>query len=46
MSVGAVFGGLYVFGSETLVYIGLAGLVIGSLSNFWTRRRAENTPTL
>ena len=37
----AVFSGLYLAGSETLVYIGFAGLVAASATEFWNRRRRK-----
>jgi hypothetical protein len=33
----AVFAGLYWAGSEALAYAGLAGLIIASATEFWTR---------
>jgi mercuric ion transport protein len=35
----AVFAGLYLFGSEPLVYLGLAGLIVASATDFWNRLR-------
>ena len=35
----AVFAGLYLFGSEPLVYVGLAGLIVASATDFWNRLR-------
>jgi hypothetical protein len=37
----AVFGGLYLLRSEALAYAGLAGLVVASATDFWTRRSAR-----
>src|SRR6266446_6160286 len=39
LSGAAVFGGLYLFGSEALIYVGLAGLAATSATDFWVRRR-------
>lgn len=39
LSAAAVFAGLYLFGSEILVYVGLAGLVATSATDFWRRFR-------
>ncbi len=33
----AVFAGLYLAGSEALVYVGFAGLVAASATEFWSR---------
>jgi mercuric ion transport protein len=41
LSVAAVFGGLYVAGSEILVYAGLGGLVATSATDFWRRFRGK-----
>ena len=35
----AVFSGLYLAGSEALAYIGFAGLVAASATEFWNRRQ-------
>ena len=37
----AVFAGLYLAGSEPLVYIGFAGLVAASATEFWNRWRRK-----
>lgn len=37
----AVFGGLYLFGSEAVTYIGFAGLVAASATEFWQRLRRK-----
>jgi len=42
----AVFLGLYWAGSEALIYVGFAGLLIAGASDFWTRRRARAAPIL
>jgi mercuric ion transport protein len=42
----AVAGGLYVFGSELVVYAGLAGLVTVSSVDLWKRLRRRRGPTL
>ncbi len=34
-----VFGGLYVLESEAMIYAGLAGLVVASATDFWSRFR-------
>ncbi len=39
--VAAVFGGLYLFGSEAVTYIGFAGLVAASATEFWQRLRRK-----
>ena len=39
----AVFVGLYWAGSEALVYLGFAGLVAASATEFWNRRRRRTT---
>jgi mercuric ion transport protein len=36
-SAAAVFAGLYLFGSEPVVYIGFAGLIATSATQFWNR---------
>ena len=33
----AVFAGLYILGSELLIYAGFAGLLLASATDFWTR---------
>jgi mercuric ion transport protein len=47
LSVAAVFGGLYVAGSEMLIYIGLVGLLASSATDFWRRFRSKGaTPVI
>jgi mercuric ion transport protein len=43
LSGSAVFAGLYVAGSELLVYAGLAGLVAASSADLWGRLRPKPT---
>jgi hypothetical protein len=42
----AVFAGLYVVGSELLVYAGLAGLLAASTADLWRRFRSGTGPVL
>lgn len=42
----AVFGGLYVAGSELLVYGGLAVLIVASTADLWKRFRPRRRPVL
>jgi hypothetical protein len=42
----AVFAGLYLAGSELLVYAGLAGLVAASVADLWRRLRPRAGPVL
>ena len=42
----AVFAGLYVAGSELLVYAGLTGLVAASMADLWRRFRPKPGPSL
>jgi len=44
LSGAAVFGGLYLFGSEAVIYAGLAGLAVTSATDFWARRRRSAWP--
>jgi hypothetical protein len=44
LSGAAVFAGLYLFGSEALVYAGFAGLVALSGIDLWTRLRQKRMP--
>lgn len=37
LSGAAVFAGLYLFGSEPVVYVGFAGLVVTSATDYWAR---------
>jgi hypothetical protein len=46
LSGAAVFAGLYVVGSELLVYAGLAGLVVASTADVWRRFRLRKGPVL
>src|SRR5688500_12811313 len=46
LSGGAVFVGLYLAGSELLVYAGLAGLVAASTADLWGRLRRNAGPVL
>jgi hypothetical protein len=46
LSGGAVFAGLYLAGSELLVYAGLAGLVAASSADLWGRFRRKAGPVL
>ncbi len=39
LSGAAVFAGLYLLGSEAMIYAGLAGLVAASATEFWGRFR-------
>lgn len=41
LSGAAVFGGLYLVGSEALIYAGFAGLVATSATDFWGRFRGK-----
>jgi hypothetical protein len=41
LGAGAVFAGLYLAGSELLVYAGLAGLVAASSADLWRRFRSK-----
>jgi mercuric ion transport protein len=41
LGAAAVFGGLYVVGSELLVYAGLAALVVASSVDLWHRFRPQ-----
>ena len=41
LSGAAVFGGLYLAGSEALIYAGFAGLVATSATDFWGRFRGK-----
>ena len=43
-SAAAVFAGLYWAGSEALIYIGFAGLIGASATEFWSRRRGRVMP--
>jgi mercuric ion transport protein len=45
LSGAAVFAGLYLAGSELLVYAGLAGLVAASSVELWGRLRPKTEPT-
>jgi len=44
LSGAAVFGGLYVLGSEAVVYAGFAGLVVTSATDYWARFRSTPGP--
>jgi len=46
LGTAAVFTGLYVAGSELLVYAGLAGLVAASSAGLWKRLRPTRGPVL
>jgi len=39
LSGAAIFAGLYLLGSEVMIYAGLAGLVVASATDFWSRFR-------
>ena len=42
----AIFAGLYWAGSEALIYLGFAGLIGASATEFWNRRRRRAMPIL
>ena len=46
LGAGAVFAGLYLVGSEMLIYAGLAALVAASTSDLWRRFRPKAAPRL
>jgi hypothetical protein len=46
LSGAGVFAGLYLAGSELLVYAGLAGLVAASTADLWRRFRSQAGPVL
>lgn len=46
LGAAAVFGGLYLAGSELLVYAGLAALVAASTAELWKRLRPSRRPVL
>jgi len=41
----AVFGGLYLLNSEAMIYVGFAGLVATSATDYWARFRRTPAPS-